>query len=60
MSKNDELKELVKEFFDKYLDVVEVSDSDKEFHPIYISCCRAMKTEPLDKLLKRMRELSHE
>lgn len=57
---SDELKVLVKSFFDDYLDVVEVSDLGNEFHPIHISCCRAMKMEPLGKLLKRMKELSNE
>ena len=53
-----ELKGLVKELFEEYLDVVEESDSGREFHPITISCCRCMKVEPLNILLKRMRELS--
>ena len=53
-----ELKILVKTFFKEYLDVVEVSDSGTEFHPINVSCCRAMKMAPLSKLLKRLRELS--
>ena len=55
-----ELKILVKKFFKEYLDVVEVSDSGTEFHPIMITCCRAMKIDPLKKLLKRLRELSLE
>ena len=55
-----ELKILVKKFFKEYLDVVEVSDSGREFHPIMISCCRSMKIDPLNKLLKRLRELSLE
>jgi len=54
-----ELKLLVRDFFDKYLDIVEESDSGRQFHPIRISCLRVMKTEPLSKLLERMRELSH-
>ena len=53
-----ELKSLVKDFFENYLDTWEESDSGREFHPITISCCRCMKIEPLDILLKRMRELS--
>jgi hypothetical protein len=53
-----ELKALVKDFFENYLDTWEESDSGREFHPITISCCRCMKVEPLDNLLKRMRELS--
>ena len=60
MSKEDELKMLVKSFFDDYLDLVEETDSGREFHPIYISCVRALKTEPLRKLLNRMRELANE
>jgi len=53
-----ELKSLVKDFFENYLDTWEESDSGREFHPITISCCRCMKIEPLNILLKRMRELS--
>jgi len=53
-----ELKALVKDFFEKFLDTWEESDSGREFHPIHISCCRCMKIEPLDKLLTRIRELS--
>ena len=53
-----ELKSLVKEFFDLYLDVIEVSDSGREFHPIRIDCCRAMNMDPLNKLLKQMKKLS--
>ena len=53
-----ELKSLVKQFFEDYLDVWEESDSGREFHPITISCCRCMKIEPLNKLMGRMRELS--
>ena len=58
MNKERELQLLVKDFFEKFLDTWEESDSGREFHPITISCCRAMKVEPLDNLLKRMRELS--
>ena len=53
-----ELQALVKSFFDDYLDVQEESDSGRVFNPIHISCVRAMKLEPLYKLLMRMRELS--
>ena len=60
MHPNDELKMLVKSFFDDYLDLVEETDSGREFHPIHISCVRALKTEPLDKLLNRMRELAND
>lgn len=60
MSNDNELKQLVKSFFDDYLDYTEISDNDNEFHPIYISSCRVLMTEKLDKLLTRLRELSHE
>ena len=53
-----ELKELVKSFFEDYLNVQEESDSGRVFNPIHISCTRVMMIEPLDKLLKRMKELS--
>lgn len=60
MSDDNELKQLIKSFFDDYLDYTEVSDNDNEFHPIYISSCRILMTKKLDKLLTRLRELSHE
>ena len=53
-----ELEELVKSFFEDYLDVQEESDSGRVFNPINISCARAMMIEPLAKLLMRMKELS--
>jgi 3'-phosphoadenosine 5'-phosphosulfate sulfotransferase (PAPS reductase)/FAD synthetase len=56
--KGDQLRLAVKEFFEKYLDVVEESDSGRAFKPIEVSCCRAMKIEPLNKLLAEMRALS--
>ena len=59
MTNNERLKECVKDFFENYLDVQEESDSGRMFHPITISCCRAMKTEPLNKLLDEMKALSN-
>ena len=58
MNQNDELKECVKEFFEKYLNRREESDGGRMFAPIYVSCCRVMKTKPLNELLERMRVLS--
>ena len=58
MDKETRLKELVKSFFEDYLDYTEVSDNDKEFHPIYISSCRVLMTQELSKILKEMRDLS--
>ena len=60
MSNEDELKTLVKSFFDDYLDYTEVSDMGNEFRPIYISSCRVLMTQELGKILQRMRELSSE
>jgi hypothetical protein len=54
----DELKECVHEFFTKYLNHVEESDSGREFNPVTIGCCRALMLEPLNELLERMRVLS--
>ena len=54
-----ELKGLVKDFFDNYLDVQEESDSGRLFNPITVSCVRAMKLEPLSNLLEKMKEISH-
>ena len=53
-----ELRMCVKEFFEKYLNRTEESDSGKMFNPVTVSCCRAMMTEPLSNLLDRMAELS--
>jgi hypothetical protein len=53
-----ELRVCVKEFFEKYLNYAEESDSGKMFNPIVVSCCRVMMTEPLNNLLARMAELS--
>jgi hypothetical protein len=55
-----ELKGLVKQLFEEFLDVVEESESGTEFHPTTISTVRCLQIEPLAVLLKRMRELSHE
>jgi hypothetical protein len=52
------LKEAVYEFFTKYLNRVEYSDSDRPFNPITIGCCRVMMLQPLGDLLNKMRELS--
>ena len=54
----NELKELVKSFFEDYLDVQEESDSGRVFNPIFISCSRSLKMKPLSELLTKMRELS--
>ncbi len=54
----DPLKEAVYEFFTKYLNRVEYSDSDRPFNPITIGCCRVMMLKPLGDLLDKMRELS--
>ena len=54
----EELQGLVREFFEKYLNRVEESDNGKEFHPIMLSCSRAMMIKPLDELLDKMASLS--
>lgn len=60
MLKSDafELRNLVKSFFEDFVDIVEVSDNDIEFRPVHIGCCRCMMTEKLNEILVRMRELS--
>jgi len=58
MSDSERLKELVAEFFTNYLDYTEESDSGVMFNPIYISCCRALKLEPLENLLIEMKTLA--
>ena len=59
MTDNERLKECVKEFFVNYLDYTEESDGGRLFNPIHISCCRALMTEPLGKLLAEMKTLSN-
>jgi hypothetical protein len=58
MTDDEKLKEAVKEFFNKYLNKVEESDSGYLFHPIGVSCCRVLMLEPLGNLLETMRKLS--
>ena len=58
MTRDEELRKCVKEFFEKYLNYREESESGRMFSPVIVSCCRAMMTEPLNDLLERMRELS--
>lgn len=58
MTDDEKLKKAVKEFFNRYLNRVEESDSGYLFHPISVSCCRVLMIEPLGKLLETMRELS--
>ena len=53
-----ELQQLVKEFFNTYLNRVEESDEGRLFNPITVNCCRVMMMEPLNELLRKMRELS--
>ena len=53
------LGQLVTELF-TYLDYTEETDSGREFHPVVISSCRAMVSQPLDAVLKTLREKSHE
>ena len=53
------LKNLVKEFF-AILDEVEESDSGREFHPVYVSSCRVMKTKRLDEIFTEMKKLIKE
>lgn len=56
---NNELKALVKRFLE-ILDQKEESDNGKEFSPVFISCCRVFLGEELNKILKRMKELSND
>lgn len=52
------LKQLVKTFFDNYLNRVEESEGGKLFFPIVISNCRAATITPLNNLLDEMAKLS--
>ena len=55
LEEEETLEELVKEFFEKYLNLVEETESGGFFNPIVVSCCRSMMMEPLDELLEKMR-----
>jgi len=50
-------QELIREFF-SYLDYTEESESGKEFNPISIGSCRVLMTQPLNMVLKKLREAS--
>lgn len=49
------LAEKVKRFFE-ILDVKEISDNDREFSPVYISCCRCLTGAELSYMFKKMKE----
>lgn len=53
-----QLQVVTKSFFDNFLNVVEETDNGVEFFPIQVSCCRVMKLEPLNEVLKQMQQLS--
>jgi hypothetical protein len=55
MNSNQHLKQLVKQLFDM-LDTTEESENGRVFHPIQISCCRAMMIEPLGQLLDEIKQ----
>lgn len=55
---NAELRECVKEFFEKYLNRQEESESGRMFAPVQVSSVRVMLVEPLGELLEKMRVLS--
>jgi hypothetical protein len=52
-----DLEEYVKELFEKYLDVTEESDNGYLIHPVFITSCRAYKTEGLNILIDKIRTL---
>ena len=53
-----ELQEVVKEFFNRFLNRVEDSEEGKPFNPVIVSCCRSLMIQPLSDILERMRVLS--
>ena len=52
-------KEYVTELF-RLLDIEEESDGGRVFHPNYISSCRVMDAEKIDKVLSKLRRLRDE
>ena len=56
---SDELKQGVKRLFE-ILDSTETNeDGTREFHPTYITTCRAMVNIELNTLLPRLKELAN-
>lgn len=55
---NEQLRECVKELFEKYLNRREESDSGRMFAPVQVSSVRVMLVEPLGELLEKMHALS--
>ena len=53
---NTELTHLVKEFL-SILDIVEESDSGRQFHPNTIQSCRCMDLERIGEILKDMKTI---
>ena len=53
--KKPSLEEMVKEFFEEYLDYHEVNDYNMVIFPIKISSYRVVKSDALSKLLLEMR-----
>ncbi len=54
---NMNLQEVVKEFI-SYLEYTEESDSGTKVHPITVSSCRVLMSEPLSMCLSKLRSLS--
>jgi len=50
------LKQLVQKLFTEYLDYTEESESGREFHPVHVSCSRAMMTKPCSELLQEIKK----
>ena len=53
----DALADLTRRFF-AYLDIVEESDSGREFHPVHFSCCRAAWVEDINRVMEGMKKLA--
>ena len=53
---NEDLKDLVRRMFE-LLDIVEESDSGREFHPTTINSCRAGDAAQLEVILERMKAI---
>ena len=50
------LHELLTEFF-QILNTVEETDSGREFHPVYISSCRVMKTKRVIEIISEIKDI---
>jgi len=50
-----DMKKLLTEFFE-ILDEIESTDEGRDFHPVYISSCRVMKSKRIDEIFTEIKK----